>query len=204
MRLTISILFITVFSGSCQGDEKNNSVHSILFVGNSLTYTNNLPELVAKIANDNGVAVETTILAYPNYALEDHWNDGQLQKLIANGSFDFVVVQQGPSSHAEGRDMLLDYGERISALCKKHNVQLAFFMVWPAKANYQTFNSVIKNYSDAAQQTQSILCPVGKIWKQHFDTTNNFSYYDTDEFHPSLAGSKVAAQIICNVILGVK
>ena len=46
------------------------------------------------------------MLARANYALKDHWNEGELQSLIKSGNFDFVVVQQGPSSQAEGRAML--------------------------------------------------------------------------------------------------
>jgi len=168
----------------------------ILFVGNSLTYTNNLPQLVKEVGAKNNIRIQTEMLAYANYALEDHWNDGELQGLINTGKYDYVVVQQGPSSQADGKAMLLDYGERIKLLCDKQNAKLAFYMVWPARANYHTFDGVIANYSAAAQQTNSILCPVGQVWKAYFDSTQNFSYYGADGFHPSFAGSQRAAEII--------
>jgi lysophospholipase L1-like esterase len=168
----------------------------ILFVGNSLTYTNNLPQLVTQVASNNDFNVKTEMLAYANYALEDHWNDGELQKLIASGRFDYVVIQQGPSSQADGKAMLLDYGERIKSLCTRHKVQLAFYMVWPARVNYKMFEGVITNYTLAAAKTNSILCPVGQLWKNHFDVTQDFSYYGPDGFHPSLAGSQRAAEVI--------
>lgn len=169
----------------------------ILFVGNSLTYTHNLPALVAAEAKRQRITVETEMLANANYALEDHWNDGQLQQLMARKRFDFVILQQGPSSQAEGRSMLLDYGARIKALGEKHGTKLAFFMVWPAKQNYHTFDGVIKNYTEAAQKNNALLCPVGQVWKDHFDRTRDYSYYGPDLFHPSLSGSKVAAAVIC-------
>ncbi len=168
----------------------------ILFVGNSLTYTNNLPQLVKNVAVKNDLRIHVEMLAYPNYALEDHWNDGQLQDLIAKGNFDYVVIQQGPSSQADGKTMLLEYGERIKVLCDTHTTKLAFFMVWPAKVNYHTFSGVISNYALAASQTNAILCPVGEVWKQHFDSTQDFSYYGADGFHPSQVGSQRAAEII--------
>ena len=141
------------------------------------------------------------MLAKPDYALEDHWNDGELQSLIKSGHFDFVVVQQGPSSQSEGRAMLFNYGEKIQSLCRQHNCRLAFFMVWPARANYQTFDGVILNHTDAADKTNALLCPVGKIWKEHFDASNDFSYYGSDQFHPSLAGSQVAAKVIYKTLI---
>ena len=171
----------------------------ILFVGNSLTYTNNLPDLVTKSAKAKGQTIQATTLAYPNYALEDHWNDGQLQKLIEKEKFDFVIVQQGPSSQADGRAMLLNDGKRIKELCDKNNSKLVFFMVWPAKANLHMMDGVIKNHTDAAAETKSILCPVGKIWKERF-AAGDYSYYGPDEFHPSLAGSESAAKIIVETL----
>jgi hypothetical protein len=216
--LLLSILaVITCCSMQCQPDEQKpaQTDHSgsgnsnpiqikptqadkinILFVGNSLTYTNNLPELVEQEAAKHGKEVVAGMLAYPNYAIEDHWFDGELQKLIASGSYQFVVVQQGPSSQADGRAMLLEYGKLIKKLCDDHQAKLAFFMVWPAKVNYHMFPGVIANYTEAAKQTNSILCPVGEQWKAYMDTTKDFSYYSSDEFHPSLAGSQSAAGII--------
>jgi hypothetical protein len=169
---------------------------NILFVGNSLTYSNDLPALVEQTARDHGVKIQTEVLAYPNYALEDHWNDGVIQKRIASEKFQYVIVQQGPSSQADGRAMLLDYGQRIKTLCDKHNSQLIFFMVWPARSNAGMFDGVINNYTEAAHKTGSLLCPVGKIWKEHFEKTSDYSYYGPDNFHPSVAGSKAAAAVI--------
>jgi len=168
----------------------------ILFVGNSLTYANNLPQLVKEVGAKNNIRIHTEMLAYSNYALGDHWNDGELRNLIAHGNYDYVVVQQGPSSQADGKTMLLDYGVRIKALCDSQDTKLAFYMVWPARVNYHTFAGVIANYSLAASQTNSILCPVGQVWKDYFDSTQNFSYYGADGFHPSLTGSQRAAAII--------
>lgn len=203
-----SVLFLvslSITTGACKKSKPqpgqpvvivNDSVNRILFIGNSLTYTNNLPDIIAGIGRDSGVEIRTKMIAYPNYALEDHWNDGQIQVLIATGQYDFVVLQQGPSSQADGRAMLMDYGARIKTLCNQYNAKLAFYMVWPAMTNFHTFDGVIKNYSDAAAATNSLLCPVGQVWKNHFSATGDYSYYGPDEFHPSLKGSECAARVI--------
>jgi hypothetical protein len=198
VRVPLILIFIlsVLIVANAQTQKASKQIKRILFVGNSLTYTNGLPDLVAKIGKEKGIAIKPEMLAFPNYGLEDHWKDGRLQKLIANNKFDFVVVQQGPSSQEEGKRMLFDYGEKIKTLCDDQHTKLAFFMVWPAKVNYQNFDGVIKNYSEAATNTKSILCPVGQVWKEHFDTTNDFSYYDDDGFHPSKTGSQLAAEVI--------
>lgn len=170
--------------------------YSLLFVGNSLTYSNNLPKLVAEEAKNKEIIITTTMLAKPNYAIVDHWADREVQRLIKTKKYDFVIIQQGPSSQADGREMLLKGGKKYNDLCNANGAKLAYFMVWPSRVYYHTFDGVIKNYTDAAIKNKAILCPVGKIWKQYFDKTNDFSYYSPDQFHPSLSGSQVAAKVI--------
>ena len=74
----------------------------VLFIGNSLTAWNDLPNLFASLAQAGGHErpVARTI-AVGGFSLEDHWNQGDAQKGIATGRWDFVVLQQGPSSLAE-------------------------------------------------------------------------------------------------------
>lgn len=182
-------------------EQSQQQTISVLFVGNSLSYTNNLPKLVQAVGKEKGLKIKTAMLAKPNYALIDHWNDGILQKKIANGNFDFVVVQQGPSSQNEGKKLLLDAGKKIATLCSNSDSRLVFFMVWPSLQYYRTFEGVINNYREAALTNNAILSPVGEAWKAHFEATNNFDYYGPDGFHPSVKGSKVAADIIVSELI---
>lgn len=69
-------------------------------------------------------------------------------------------------------------------------------MVWPSLGYCYTFPKVIKNHNDAANKNDAILLPVGEVWKEHFDETDNFDYYGNDDFHPSLKGSQIAAEVI--------
>jgi len=170
--------------------------YTLLFIGNSLTYSNNLPALVENVAKQKNIHIKTKLIAKGNYAIIDHWNDGVIQEEIKKGIYDFVIFQQGPSSQPYGREVLIDYGRRLTDLCQKNNAKLAYFMVWPSRNYYHTFDGVIKNHRDAAEINKSILLPVGEVWKAYFDSTNTFDYYIKDGFHPSLKGSQVAAEVI--------
>ena len=183
-----------------QTEVSNSQEYSILFIGNSLTATHELPKLVKKYAKQKGIKIKTKMVAIPNYAIEDHWNDGEVQKIITSNKYNYVILQQGPSSQSEGRQMLIDYGKKYKSLCSIHNAKLCFLMVWPALKYYPTFEGVIKNYSDAATINNSILLPVGIVWKEQFDTTKNFDYYGPDGFHPSEKGSEITAKIIVDYL----
>ncbi|MEO9485567.1 MAG: SGNH/GDSL hydrolase family protein [Ekhidna sp.] len=173
----------------------------ILFVGNSLTYTNNLPSLVEQEAKSRGLKVKTISLAHPNYAIIDHWNDGEVQKYIKSQKYDYLVVQQGPSSQSEGRRMLIEDGNKLQKLCEQSGVKLVYFMVWPSRKYYHTFDGVIKNHKEAAEKNGAILCPVGEAWKSYFENTNDYSLYSSDGFHPSPKGSRLAAEVIVDTLL---
>lgn len=173
-----------------------NADYQLLFIGNSLTIENNLPLLVKNRGEQLGISVSCTSEAGPGYGLEDHWNIGIVQSEISSGFYDFVIIQQGPSSQAYGRESLIEFGGYMADLCDTNDTQLAYFMVWPAIVNYSTFDAVINNYTDAANINNAINCNVGQIWKFHIDSSGDYSYYGSDGFHPSLAGSELAAQII--------
>lgn len=198
LRSALIYLFIIFFA---QRVSQSDPTANILFIGNSLTYSNDLPGLVKKYAKKKGFNLKTKMVAFSNYGLEDHWNDGEIQKLIKRKNYDYVIVQQGPSSQEYGRVSLLEYGKKLNDLCNEKNTKLAFFMVWPSKTYYHTFDDVIKNYTNAANHVSALLCPVGKVWKAHTDKTNDFSYYGIDGFHPSYKGSKIAAEVIVKSIL---
>ena len=196
MRVYFSCLLLLVCLGVPTSISAQNTEKNLLFIGNSLTYANDLPGLVTATAADQGILVKSTMVAHPNYAIEDHWNDGKVQELIANGAYDFVILQQGPSSQSDGRQMLIDYGAKFKTICDKHDARLSFYMVWPSLNYYSTFEGVIANYRDAAKFNDAILCPVGESWKAFIDAEKNYDYYGPDGFHPSLKGSQVAAEVI--------
>ena len=91
-----------------------NAEFQLLFVGNSLTQYNNLPGLVKKIYNDTGKSVSISTILKGGTGLEDHWNSDQLQPEINSGFYDYVIVQQGPSSQDYGRWSLLTFGGLIA------------------------------------------------------------------------------------------
>ncbi len=183
-----------------EGPDLSITDYNILFVGNSLTIYNDLPGLVVIEGEKKGLDIGVRSVTTGGYTLERHWNNGILQKEIASGLFDFVVIQEGTSASLNGRANMIKYGTKIKEQCDEYNSKLAFFMVWPSVNNYHRFNEVIRNYRDVASGLDAILCPVGIAWKEYIDETGDYSYYDSDQHHPSLAGSQVAAEVIFSAL----
>ena len=172
----------------------------ILFIGNSLTYTNDVPTIIEEIAQHFNNRLITESICHPNYAIIDHLNDGIIQQKIATENYDYVIIQQGPSSQEEGAEMLINDGKKIAILCSKYNSKLGYFMVWPSKRYYFTFDKVIKNHTQAAKINNALLFPVGYFWKQYHKRSTTISLYSLDQFHPSKTGSFFAALTIYSTL----
>lgn len=173
---------------------------SILFIGNSLTYVNDVPELVKAVASCDSVTIAYKSICFPDYALEDHWNDGLAAKEIKKGIYDFLIMQQGPSSQPEGRDLLVRYVKMFADVCKEHNTIPVLYMVWPSKARSFDFDGVFASYKLAADSVGGIFCPAGEAWRSLWKMSPDFQLYGRDNFHPGYKGSLLAAMMIyCSV-----
>ena len=193
-RFLLVILVLYSFNSALAKSAVKN--WRILFVGNSLTYVNDLPSMIAAIARQDSTIISYTSLLFPDYSLEDHWKEGKVQAEIENGGYDFVVAQQGPSALPESQVLLLEYATKFAEICKKHHSKLVLYMVWPSKARSFDLDNVISSYTHAAEKTSSLLCPAGLAWKYAWEADPALPLYSSDNFHPSVAGSLLAAVTI--------
>lgn len=168
----------------------------ILFIGNSLTYANDLPGMVCQLARSVGRNLVCDSLALPDYGLEQHWQSGQARALIANGNWDVVVLQQGPSALPDSRRLLVDYTRRFDAEIKKAGARTALYMVWPSRQRRGDFDRVSQSYRAAARAVGATLLPVGDAWQAAWAVDRDLALYAADNFHPSGAGSYLAALVI--------
>lgn len=168
----------------------------ILFVGNSLTYTNNLPLLVEKIAKEDGTSIVTEMIAFPNYALEDHWNETQVSSALARTKYDYVILQQGPSAMPASRTNLVEYALKFSQLCRKSKAKVCLYTVWPSRERNFDFLNVIKSYAMAADTAGGRALEAGLAWKKILDENEDFPLYSSDDFHPTMHGSLLSAMVI--------
>ncbi|MDH5761208.1 MAG: hypothetical protein OEZ65_16715, partial [Gemmatimonadota bacterium] len=175
---------------------------AVLFVGNSLTYSNDLPRMLQGLFDLGGAGpLVAHVLAYPNYALSDHWADGVAQGLIQNHPWDYVVLQQGPSA-TEGRPSLLEYAGVFATEIREANAVPALFMVWPSAQRAFDFDGVLDSYRTAAEQADGLFFPAGEAWRVAWDLDPDIGLYGPDGFHPSVYGTYVAALVMYEQLSG--
>jgi len=195
-------------AGSCAGSGTDpgpdpDATFLVLFIGNSLTYTNDLPTMIKALADSAGVErtyVES--VAFPNYALEDHWARGDALTAIRRGGWDFVIMQQGPSALEASRTNLLEWVQRFATEIKGVGAVPAMYAVWPSIDRAFDFDRVIESYSLAAQAAGGVVFPAGAAWRAAWRFDPSVPLYGGDGFHPSLEGTYLAAVTIFGGLYG--
>lgn len=205
-RLLVAPLLASLAgTAACGNDPETPSLGEgelrVLFVGNSLTYVNDLPGMVGALAVADGVDFAYAVQAIPNYALGDHWNAG-VDGIIWDLKPDVVILQQGPSSLPSSRSYLMEWAGRIGQVVTGTGGRSALFMVWPERARMNVFDAVRDNYADAADLVRGIFIPAGETWRAAWARDPDLALYGTDGYHPSVDGSAAAALTIWAMLAG--
>ncbi len=167
----------------------------VLFLGNSLTAANELPEMVVSLGRARGVAIEYGAFTPGGYSLEDHWAD-QGRELLAAGGWDAVVMQQGPSALPESQRLLRTWAMTWADEARAHGATPALYTVWPEGYRSYALPAVIQSYRDAARASGALLLPAGDAWREAWRRNRKLPLYGADGFHPSTTGTYLAAIVI--------
>ena len=165
----------------------------VLFIGNSLTSSNDLPAMLVAVAQQAGKQLSADSIALPNTALEDHFRARTAHTALASGQYQFVIMQQGPSSLPESRVILLRGARALEPLIRAGGARPAFYMVWPDLSRIEYFDDVRESYSQAADAVNGMFIPAGQAWLTAWSFDVGLPLYSTDDFHPSRIGSYLAA-----------
>jgi hypothetical protein len=168
----------------------------VLFIGNSLTYYNSLPVMVQALADAaGGDSLIIEMVAGPNMALVDHWNQGTAQAVIKGRHWDYVVLQQGPSSTEINRDSLRTLTGMFAPLITGAGGKPVLFSAWPAESRRQDFARAAESYRLAAEDVGGLYAPVANAWIAAWDRDESLALY-SDGLHASHSGSYLAALVI--------
>lgn len=74
--------------------KENKTILKVLFVGNSATFYNTLPETLGKLATTAGYAISVDSVTKGGYMIEQHAASEALYEKIATGGFDIVFLQE--------------------------------------------------------------------------------------------------------------
>ena len=191
-----------VACGNSSGPELTGGIR-VLFVGNSLTYVNDLPRTLSDMALTVGDTIQVRSVSAPNFALIDHYRGGSdALNEINLGRWNFVVLQQGPSTTAINRDSLILTAKLFEPHIRGAGATPALYMVWPTTDRLAFFDEARISYQMAAAGVNGIFMPAGKAWQTAWATDPSLAFYQPDGLHPTPLGTYVAALVIYERLTG--
>ncbi len=209
MKIKLTLLCL-LFCSFIYGQFENKSV---LFIGNSYTYVNDLPRMIADVAASVGDTLRYDSNAPGGYRLLNHSTNATTLAKIAQNNWDYVVLQEQSQfpSFPDGQveTDVFPYAHFLDSLITVGNecTETVFYMTWgrkngdasncaswPPVCTYDGMDSLLNlRYRMMADSNQAIVSPVGAVWKHLRQNFPLIELYQADESHPSVAGTYAAA-----------
>ncbi len=214
MRVYSMLFFVCLICSQAYAGKKAR----VLFLGNSYTYVNNMPQIVADMAASTGDTLVWEMEAPGGFTLSGHYTSMTSKNKIKQGNWDYVVLQEQSQAPAlpyqQVFGLTLLYGRLLDSLVNVSNTcaETIYYMTWGRKngdagscatytpqgwphfCTYLGMDSVIRaRYETMANDNQATVSPVGAVWRVIRLQHPNIDLYDADESHPSMAGSYAAA-----------
>ncbi len=183
-------------------------VTKVLFVGNSLTYFNSMPQTFESIANSLGNSTEVTVYAPGGTGFVHHLADQNVFNYFQQGDWDYIVLQPG-SNESPGYSFpiqeTLDRAQVLNDSIYAYNpcVNVLYYEisygVWGnSAANLTTYNETMDlirtNVSLLADSTKAFFAPVGEAFRTSWNADlSNMLWGSAGDIHPNAKGSYIAA-----------
>jgi len=175
----------------------------VLFIGNSYTYVNDLPKMLAALAragNQRPVVYERETPG--GYTLEKHWKDGKAVKKIAAAKWDYVVLQEQSLRPLRDRPRMFEYAAKLDSAIKKQQARTLLFQTWARQDAPQQQADLSKAYLDLGQELKGRVAPVGMAWERAFKDDPKLVLHGADKSHPGKAGTYLTACVFYATIFG--
>ena len=183
--------------------DSSGATYRVLFIGNSLTYVNDLPGTVARLGEMGHVPIYVQSVALPNFAVIDHASGmSNAVATIQGGAWHYVVLQQGPTTTQIGRDTLILAARQLAPAIRRAGGRPALLMVWPPSGNDEAFTAVHQSYQQAADAVGGLFLPAGEAWRTALTASPGLPLYGLDGYHPAELGTFLTALVVYEGITG--
>jgi PKD repeat protein len=216
-----SILILLLFCLSIGTLVAQNTL-SVLFIGNSYTSYNNLPQLVQSLSTSAGKTLNIDSSIPGGYLMSSHLNDATTFAKISQGNWDYVILQeqsQIPTIEFYRDNDMYPAMTDLKALIEQYNpcAKIITYMTWgrryggqqcdpsgtycsPVFDNFnQMQNSLTSAYLEISEQLNVQCAPVGVVWQNILNNSTHV-LHSGDNSHPNMDGSYVAACTIFSSI----
>ncbi|MGI9191626.1 MAG: DUF4886 domain-containing protein [Chitinophagaceae bacterium] len=197
----------------CFFQVSNAITKRVLFIGNSYTQVNDLPNTLREVALSLGDTLVVSSVTPGGFTFNQHSMNATTLSAIQSGNWDFVILQEQSQipafSPAQVQSDCVPFAKKLSDSIKHYNpcAEIVFYMTWGRKngdasncANYPPIctyagmqQGLYDSYQMLCDSNNATCAPVGAAWRMFRNQYPNIELYSPDESHPSLNGTYLAA-----------
>jgi hypothetical protein len=209
-------LALSLFLAACSilGSEPAQYETHVLFIGNSHTFTNDVPSMFESMARAGGYSVKADMVAHGGWTMLDHAQSSETIEEIRSTEWDYVVLQEQGDvpSFPSSRER-----EMYPAIRGLHNeisasgADTVLFMTWGHRngslaanvGGYGAESALVETaYVKIGNELDVAIAPVGVAWWLAMQSDPGLNLWVNDGNHATKEGSYLAASVLYHVILG--
>ncbi len=184
----------------------------VLFIGNSYTSTNDLPQTLVKLAEAGGKRLETGMIAPGGWTLAQHAASSATLDQISGSKWHFVVLQeqsQIPASEPARQAQMFPAIRSLAAKIKAEGATPLLFVTWGHQTGWPENNlptyenmqlQIDQGYVEIGEALNLPIAPVGFAWYKRWKADPQLDLWQPDGSHPNLQGTYLAACVFYAVL----
>ena len=201
----ICLLALSLSACSLTNCSDDPACKRVLFIGNSYTYVNDLPNTLVKLAQSGGQRLEIVMAAPGGWSLSDHLKSSETLDQIKASKWNFVVLQEQsmvPASDPVRNSQMYPAARGLNVKIKENGARLMLFDTWGHKAgwpengmpDYESMQAQINyGYQQIAQELNVSIAPAGYAWLIARRQNPQWNLWQEDGSHPTAQGTYLTA-----------
>lgn len=200
-------------TGAVQHNQKTVPL-KVLFLGNSYTYYNRMPETFNQLAQRNKKNVSVKSVASGGRRLQDHSRNRRVKKMVEEQGFDWLVMQEQSLVPFIHTPQMYEAIRTIDGWARAHKTRSLLFLFWARQyakdtgirlngvPYYQRFgsfadaqNDLLHNHKKIADELKASIAPVGVVWQHLHKRLPRLRLWQADGSHPTKTGSYITAMV---------
>ena len=175
----------------------------VLFLGNSHTYFNDMPQIFANLCKARGKDVQVSMQAHPGVTYSWHLNQyTELRFAMVHGGYDYIIMQQAAHNPCPSKAETLADAKKIIALAKANGVTPLQVIPWAEKRDPAHQAQMYDIFNTLCQWENIASVNVGQVFEEVFLHHPQIDMYWFDGEHASPYGSYAFALSVYAAIFG--
>lgn len=188
----------------------------VLFIGNSYTYFNDLPQMVRDLFEEAGYPVLVDSITKGGAWLQNHYQDPATLESIQKKGWTHVVLQEQSTLPVIASGTFIFAAADLSQVIHGAGALPVFFETWARAEGNPLYQTDLSGYTPASMQEElrfryqlaannnnGLYAPVGDAWELSLEEHPDIALYSEDGSHPAVPGSFLAACVFYEVLTGL-